>query len=107
MWGENTVTGVTVKNTYTTRYGYIDSLRITGDRMALSRVAAKSSWRVDVQGSRVALSGLVSGKPLLVMDAQGRVLRKMTTQPSMTVELPKSGRFLIRYGRETKIVTIR
>ena len=107
VWGENTVTGVTVKNTYTTRYGYIDSLRITGDRMALPSVAAKSSWRVDVHGNSVALSGLVSGKPLLVMDVQGRVLRKMTTQPSMTVDLPKSGRFLIRYGRETKIVTIR
>lgn len=87
VWGENTVTGVTVKNTYTMRYGYIDSLRITGDRMAFS--------------------GLVAGRPLLVMDVQGRVLQRLTTEPSMAVELPKLGRFFIRYGNETRAVTIR
>ena len=107
VWGENTVTGVTVKNTYTTRYGYIDSLRITGDRMALPSVAVKSGWHIDVHGTRLAFSGLVAGRPLLVMDVQGRVLQRLTTEPSMAVELPKLGRFFIRYGNETRAVTIR
>ena len=107
VWGENTVTGVTVKNTYTMRYGYIDSLRITGDRMALPSVAVKSGWQMDVHGKRLAFSGLVAGRPLLVMDVQGRVLQRLTTEPSMAVELPKLGRFFIRYGNETRAVTIR
>lgn len=107
VWGENTVTGVTVKNTYTMRYGYIDSLRITGDRMALPSVAVKSGWQMDVHRKRLAFSGLVAGRPLLVMDVQGRVLQRLTTEPSMAVELPKLGRFFIRYGNETRAVTIR
>ena len=75
--------------------------------MALPSVAVKSGWQMDVHGKRLAFSGLVAGRPLLVMDVQGRVLQRLTTEPSMAVELPKLGRFFIRYGNETRAVTIR
>lgn len=67
---------------------------------------AKSHLRVSVNGSHVSLSGLVAGRPLFVMDVQGRILHRLTTQPSMVVELPKSGRFFIRYGSVIRAVTI-
>jgi uncharacterized repeat protein (TIGR02543 family) len=107
VWSEKAVTGVTVKSSYVMGYGHIDSLVVTSERMSLPSVAAKNDWRIDIQGNRVSLSGLAAGKRLLVMDVQGRVLRSMRTESSMAVELPKKGHFLIRYGSETRAVTIR
>ena len=62
---------------------------------------------IELKGNRVSLSGLVAGRALLVMDLQGRILHRLATEPSMVVELPKSGRFFIRYGNATWAVTIR
>ena len=107
VWSEKSLSRVTVKNSYIMGSGYIDSLAVTSERMALPSVAAKSNWRLDVQGKQVSLSGLAAGKSLLVMDVQGRVLRHMRTESSMIIELPKTGRFLIRYGNETRAVMIR
>ena len=107
VWSEKSLSRVTVKNSYIMGSGYIDSLAVTSERMALPSVAAKSNWRLDVQGKQVSLSGLAAGKSLLVMDVQGRVLRHMRTESSMIIELPKTGRFLIRYGNETHAVMIR
>lgn len=104
------VTGVTVNDTYVERYGPVEHLVITGKEDywgALPNVAAKSDWRTTVQGNRVALSGLVPGKTLLVMDVQGRILRRLATESSMIVELPKSGRYLFRCGNEMRSVSVR
>jgi len=107
VWEQKSVTGIKINNSFVEDYGYINNFFITGERHALPSIVAKSRWNIDVCGSDVTLSGLVSGKPLLVMDVQGRILRKMKTQPSMVVNFTSKGKFLIRYGRETKMVTIR
>ena len=103
-----TVKDVEINNSHVINQGYINHYQINTDRNnALPSVTAKSGWHVDVRGNRVAMFGLVAGRPLFVMDLQGRILRRLTTERSMVVELPKSGRFLIRYGSETRAVTIR
>ena len=104
------VTGVTVNDTYVERYGPVEHLVITGKEDywgALPGVVAKSDWHATVQGNRVAVSGLVPGKTLLVMDVQGRILRRLATESSMIVELPKSGRYLFRCGNEMRSVSVR
>lgn len=102
------VNEVEINNSHVINQGYINHYVINSkERHALPGVAAKSGWRIDVRGSSVALEGLDADRTLLVMDMQGRVLRKMTTQPSMIVNFSSKGKFLIRYGRETRAVTIR
>jgi uncharacterized repeat protein (TIGR02543 family) len=107
VWEQKSVTGIKINNSFVEDYGYINNFFITGERHALPSIVAKSRWNIDVCGSDVTLSGLASGKMLLVMDVQGRILRKMKTQPSMVVNFTSKGKFLIRYGRETRMVTIR
>ena len=103
-----TVKDVEINNSHVINQGFINHLIIkTDDRHALPSIAAKSDWRIDIRGNSVALDGLTTGRTLLVMDVQGRVLRKMTTQSSMVMNFSSKGKFLIRYGRETRAVTIR
>ena len=73
---------------------------------ALPKMELKSAWSLVVNGKSVAMSGLVPGKTLLVMDIQGRVLRKQVTESSVTLDFPHSGRYLIRYGIDTRPVII-
>ena len=104
------VTDVTINDSYIDDYGPVDHFVIKGKDDywgALPGVVAKSDWHATVQGNRVAVSGLVPGKTLLVMDVQGRVLRKLRTESSMNIDFPSAGRFLVRYGNETKAISIR
>lgn len=110
VYGGKPVTGVTVNDTYIERFGAVDHLVVVEKddyRGALPNVAAKSDWHTTVQGTRVAMFGLVPGKSLLVMDVQGRILRRLQTESSMNIEFASSGRFLVRYGNETKAISIR
>ena len=109
VW-EGKIENVTIDDSYIVDYGPVEHLVITGKEDywgALPNVAAKSDWRTTVQGNRVAVSGLVPGKTLLVMDVQGRILRRLATESSMIVELPKSGRYLFRCGNEMRSVSVR
>ena len=104
------VTDVTVNDTYVERYGPVDRLVITGkdDHWgALPGVVAKSDWHVSLNGNRAALSGLKPGKTLLVMDVQGRILRRLATESSMILDFPRSGRYLLRCGNESHAVSVR
>lgn len=102
------VQDVVVKDSYDGLFNMAYANRnVTVERLMRLVEKSKSGLRVSVNGNRVSLSGLVAGRPLFVMDVQGRVLRRLTTESSMVVEMPKSGRFFIRYGSETRAVTIR
>ena len=101
------VVDILIKDSYLRDYGYMKSFYITGDRMAISNVPAATEWNVDVHGNGVTLSELVPGRNLLIMDIQGRVLRRMTTESSMLVDIPASGRYLIRYGKQMKTIIVR
>lgn len=107
-WSDDIIKNVKINDSYIEEFGVVDQFTVgPRSRIALPDVAVKSGLRVDVDGNSVALSGLVAGRTLLVMDVQGRVLRRLTTKSSMVVDLPKAGNFLIRYGSETRAVTIR
>ena len=80
---------------------------VVNNKIALPKILPKSTWRIAVSGNVVAMSGLMPGKTLLVMDVQGRVLRTLRTESSMNIDFPSAGRFLVRYGNETKAISIR
>ena len=80
---------------------------VVNNKIALPKILPKSTWRIAVSGNVVAMSGLMPDKTLLVMDVQGRVLRKLRTESSMNIDFPSAGRFLVRYGNETKAISIR
>ena len=80
---------------------------VVNNKIALPKILPKSTWRIAVSGNVVAMFGLKPGKTLLVMDVQGRVLRKLRTESSMNIDFPSAGRFLVRYGNETKAISIR
>lgn len=107
------VTGVEINDSYSYYYGAIEHFvisKVAGDnnnRNALPKTSPKSAWRIAVSGNVVVMSGLVPGKTLLVMDVQGRVLRKLRTESSMNIGFPSAGRFLVRYGNEIRAVSIR
>ena len=83
-----------------------DNRNVTVENPMRLMEKSKRGLRLSVNGNRISLSGIVAGRPLFVMDVQGRILHRLTTQPSMVVELPKSGRFFIRYGSETRAVSV-
>ena len=107
------VTGVEINDSYSYYYGAIEHFVISkeagnnNNRNALPKMAAKSAWRVAVHGKSLAISGLEPNRPLLVMDVQGRILRRLQTESSMNIDFTNSGRFLVRYGNETRAITIR
>ena len=80
---------------------------VVNNKIALPKILPKSTWRIAVSGNVVAMSGLMPGKTLLVMDVQGRVLRKLRTESSMNIDFPSAGRFLVRYGNEIRAISIR
>ena len=101
------VKDVEVNNSHIKNQGFFNHILInTEEKHALPSVAAQSGWHVDVRGNSVALEGLVAGRPLLVMDMQGRILHKMKAQSSMTVNFSNTGKFLIRYGNETRVISV-
>ena len=90
--------------------GFVEHLviaSVVNNKIALPKTSPKSAWRIAVSGNVVAMSGLMPGKTLLVMDVQGRVLRKLRTESSMNIDFPSAGRFLVRYGNEIRAVSIR
>ena len=80
---------------------------VVNNKIALPKILPKSTWRIAVSGNVVAMSGLMPGKTLLVMDVQGRVLRKLRTEYLMNIDFPSAGRFLVRYGNEIRAISIR
>lgn len=90
--------------------GFVEHLviaSVVNNKIALPKTSPKSAWRIAVSGNVVAMFGLKPGKTLLVMDVQGRVLRKLRTESSMNIDFPSAGRFLVRYGNEIRAVSIR
>ena len=75
--------------------------------MSTQSGAPRGEWRAVVGGKSVSLFGLAPGKMLFVYDLQGRLLRRERTESTMLMDFMDPGRFLIRYGNETRAVTIR
>lgn len=106
------INNVIINDSYVQYYGAIDNFTIDGrdfeppKSMAPNKIS-KEQLLVKVNGKRVCFSGLLPQKQILIMDAQGRFLYKLQTEPSMIIDLPNAGKYVIRYENETRIVTIR
>ena len=100
------VVNVKVNGSYVQEFGYIDNFVITGGTMPV-QPTLQGEWRAVVGGKSVSLFGLAPGKMLFVYDLQGRLLRRERTEPMMLMDFMDAGKFLIRYGNETRAVTIR
>ena len=101
------VVDVKINESYIRECGYIKNFVITGGTMLVQPNAMKGEWRAVVGGRSVSLFGLAPGKMILVYDLEGRLLRRERTEASMLMDFMDAGRFLIRYGNETRAVTIR
>ncbi|WP_298768500.1 InlB B-repeat-containing protein, partial [uncultured Fibrobacter sp.] len=101
------VVNVKVNGSYVQEFGYIDNFVITGGTMPAQPGTLQGEWRAVVGGKSVSLFGLAPGKMLFVYDLQGRLLRRERTEPTMLMDFMDAGKFLIRYGNETRAVTIR
>ncbi len=63
---------------------------------------------VQVKVRNIAVSGLSENRPVLVMDLQGRLVKSVRAhRPSVNIALPRAGRYIVRSGLQTKIVTVR
>ena len=106
------INNVIINDSYVQYYGAIDNFTIDGrdfeppKSMAPNKIS-KEQLLVKVNGKRVCFSGLLPQKQILIMDVQGRFLYKLQTEPSMIIDLPNAGKYVIRYENETRIVTIR
>ena len=101
------VVNVRVNKSYVQEFGYIDNFLIAGGTMLAQSGALRGEWRAVVGGKSVSLFGLAPGKMIFVYDLQGRLLRRERTESTMLMDFMEAGRFLIRYGNETRAVTIR
>lgn len=106
------VKDVIINDSYVWGYGTFDNFTISEanikpPKWIIQNKILKEQLLVKVSGKQICLSGLVPQKKLLIMDAQGRILRKLQTESSMTIDLPNAGKYLIRYENETRVVTIR
>lgn len=108
---EGSVENVEINSSYIYDYGIIDHLKImikdgVTTNPSFLNMKARHPWRMTINGHRATLSELLPQKQLLIMDAQGRILRKLQTEPSMTIDLPNAGKYVIWYENEARIVTI-
>ncbi len=92
-------------------YGAIDNFTISKanietPKFIVQNKTLKEHLRVKVSGKQVSFIGFLPKKQLLIMDAQGCILHKLQTEPSMTIDLPNAGKYVIWYENEARIVTI-
>lgn len=64
-------------------------------------------YRVSVSGRSVMVDGFDANAFVAVFDMQGRVMVAQKMVPGFAVELPRSGRYLVKMGNVTKVVDVR
>ena len=74
-----------------------------------SPVMAKASpLNVQMTARNIAVSGLSENRPVLVMDMQGRLVKSVCAHgPSVNIAVPRAGRYIVRSGSQSGIVTVR
>ena len=105
------VEGAIINDSYVMYYGAIDNFTISKanietPKFIVQNKTLKEHLRVKVSGKQVSFIGFLPKKQLLIMDAQGCILHKLQTEPSMTIDLPNAGKYVIWYENEARIVTI-
>ena len=91
---------------------YTDSTSNPGGGLtpALPKViaAALPTMQVKVSGRNVAVMGLVENRPVMVFDMRGRMVASARAHgTSVNLSIPKSGRYLIRSGKQSRMIVVR
>ena len=64
--------------------------------------------QVKVSGRNVAVMGLLENRPVMVFDMRGRMVASARFHgTSVNLTIPKSGRFLVRSGKQSRLIVVR
>ena len=70
--------------------------------------AALPTMRLKISGRNVTVMGLVENRPVMVFDMRGRMVTSARTHgTSVNLSIPKSGRYLVRSGKQSRMIVIR
>ena len=79
-----------------------------GDIVPVKMKPAVMSLRVDVDSRLVTVSGLAENRLVAVLDMQGRVVATARAHgASVGLTVPRAGRYIVRSGPQTRLVTVR
>ena len=79
-----------------------------GDLTPVKPKPAVMKLRVDVDSRLVAVSGLAENHPVAVLDMQGRVVATARAHgASVGLTVPRAGRYIVRSGSQTRLITVR
>lgn len=63
---------------------------------------------VEVSGRNVTVMGLVENRPVMVFDMRGRMVASARSHgTSVNLSIPRSGRYLVRSGKQSRMIVIR
>ncbi len=67
-----------------------------------------SLLQVEVSGRNVAVTGLLENRPVMVFDMRGRMVASARFHgTSVNLMIPKSGRYLVRSGKQSRLIVVR
>ena len=67
-----------------------------------------SLMQVEVSGRNVTVMGLVENRPVMVFDMRGRMVTSARSHgTSVNLSIPKSGRYLVRSGKQSRMIVVR
>ena len=67
-----------------------------------------SLLQVEVSGRNVAVTGLLENRPVMVFDMRGRMVASASFHgTSVNLMIPKSGRYLVRSGKQSRLIVVR
>lgn len=69
---------------------------------------ALPKMQVEVSGRNVTVTGLVEKRPVMVFDMRGRMVTSARAHgTSVNLSIPKSGRYLVRSGKQSRMIVVR
>ena len=93
-------------------WGHVDvdyiEVKVPSNSAAALPSIAETTFRVQVSGNLVQITGAKAGQPFAVLDMQGRVLRsgRASAASNLSVHLDRPGVYLVKVGTSVRIVKI-
>mgnify|MGYP003307911263 CR=1 FL=1 len=75
---------------------------------SISRIVVGKNLRLSVVNRSVQIAGAPVGKPLALLDMQGRVIySNSVVVPNFEIAAPSAGKYIVRIGNATQVVNVR
>jgi len=66
------------------------------------------SMQVEVSARNVSVTGLAENRPVMLLDMRGHLVATARAHGStVNLTVPRAGRYIVRSGKQTKIVSVR